>query len=167
VWGAATLGAGYFWGQALKDGGRLAIDGVVDGDPQKVLQGAVKLGETALEITDAPQRIADALTSDGDGAEPHARATNAGPKNGRAGGEGAGKAFPNSVKERARAESGGKCVFCGKATSNEPGPTRSEVDHAVPKSKGGDNTIDNAQNTCRTCNRQKGSRTSEEFLEGR
>jgi hypothetical protein len=63
VWGAATLGAGYFWGQALKDGGRLAIDGVVDGDPQEVLQGAIKLADTALEITDAPQKIADALTT--------------------------------------------------------------------------------------------------------
>jgi RHS repeat-associated protein len=66
AWGALTFGAGYFWGQALKEGGELAIDGVADGDPQEVLQGALKLGETALEITDTPQKIADALTTDGD-----------------------------------------------------------------------------------------------------
>jgi RHS repeat-associated protein len=95
VWGAATLGAGYFWGQALKDGGRLAIDGVVDGDPQKVLQGAVKLGETALEITDAPQRIADALTSDSDGERP-AGGAKRGPKT--------DPNAPHNAKIRAEAE---------------------------------------------------------------
>jgi 5-methylcytosine-specific restriction endonuclease McrA len=35
----------------------------------------------------------------------------------------------------------------------------------IPKSRGGDNTINNAQNTCRTCNRIKGAKTTEEFLE--
>jgi hypothetical protein len=96
VWGAATLGAGYFWGQALKDGGRLAIDGVVDGDPQKVLQGAVKLGETALEITDAPQKIADALTSDSDEEER--------PKGGAKRGPKTDPNAPHNAKVRAEAE---------------------------------------------------------------
>ncbi|MFT7557887.1 MAG: 5-methylcytosine-specific restriction endonuclease McrA [Planctomycetota bacterium] len=47
-------------------------------------------------------------------------------------------------------------------------PTNSaEIDHAIPKSKGGNNSIDNAQNTCRTCNRSKGSKTTEEFKKSR
>lgn len=33
-----------------------------------------------------------------------------------------------------------------------------------PNRVGGDNTINNAQNTCRTCNRRKGARTTEEFV---
>ncbi len=89
----------------------------------------------------------------------------AAPKQGAAGGEGAGKPFPDKVKERARDESGNTCVFCGTETTNEPGPTRSEIDHAIPKSRDGNNTQENAQNTCRTCNRQKGAQTTDEFLQ--
>jgi RHS repeat-associated protein len=77
----------------------------------------------------------------------------------------AGRRFPQSVKEKARAESGGKCVFCDTKTGDAPGPTKSEIDHAIPRSRGGDNSINNAQNTCRSCNRSKSAKTTEEFLE--
>lgn len=73
--------------------------------------------------------------------------------------------FPKSVMDQARRESQDTCVFCGVRTTNKSGPTRSEIDHAIPKSSGGARTIDNAQNTCRTCNRSKGARTTDEFLE--
>ena len=92
------------------------------------------------------------------------RAAGSGPKAGSADPANAGKRFPESVKEQARAESGGKCVFCGTKTGDASGPTKSEIDHSIPKSRGGDNTIDNAQNACRTCNRTKSSETTEEFL---
>ena len=85
-------------------------------------------------------------------------------KAGSAGGDGAGKAFSQKVKNQARQESGDKCVFCGTKTTNKPGPTRSEIDHSIPKSRGGNNTLENAQNTCRTCNRSKGAKTSGEFV---
>ncbi|MEO7329303.1 MAG: FG-GAP-like repeat-containing protein, partial [Minicystis sp.] len=87
-----------------------------------------------------------------------------GPKAGQVGGDGAGKGFPSKVKDQARAESGNTCVFCGKKTTNKPGPGKSEIDHAIPKVRGGNNTPENAQNTCRTCNRSKGTSTSEEFV---
>lgn len=87
------------------------------------------------------------------------------PKPGVSGGDGAGKGFSDKVKEQAKNESGDTCVFCGTKTTDEPGSTRSEIDHTIPKSRGGSNTIDNAQNTCRTCNRQKGVKTTEEFLQ--
>ena len=67
-----------------------------------------------------------------------------GPKAGTAGGDGAGKFFPEKVKEQAREESNNTCVFCGTETSNEPGPNRSEIDHSIPKYKGWNNTLDNA-----------------------
>jgi RHS repeat-associated protein len=84
-------------------------------------------------------------------------------KAGEAGGPGAGKAFPKSVKDAARAESP-PCVFCGTATTRTPGPDQSNIDHAIPKSRGGNNTLDNAQNTCRSCNLDKGTQTSGEYL---
>lgn len=86
------------------------------------------------------------------------------PKVGEAGGPGAGKLFPISVKNVARIEAANKCVFCGEETARQPGPTQSNIDHAIPKSRGGNNTINNAQNTCRTCNLDKGARTTEEYL---
>lgn len=71
------------------------------------------------------------------------------PKEGSAGGEGAGKDFTSKTKQQVREAGKETCVYChGKGT---------EVDHAIPKSKGGNNTIDNAQLTCRHCNASKGS----------
>jgi len=90
-----------------------------------------------------------------------------GVKAGARGGPGSGKKFPEAVKESAEQQSGGRCVFCGRQTTREPGPAQRNTDHAVPKSRGGNNTLDNAQNTCRTCNLDKGSKTTGEFLEGR
>jgi RHS repeat-associated protein len=74
-------------------------------------------------------------------------------KDGTAGGPTSGKDFPDSVREQAFAENPLKiCVFC-----HMPG-TATHVDHAFPKSKGGDATIDNAQLACPHCNtsRQNG-----------
>jgi hypothetical protein len=88
-----------------------------------------------------------------------------GPKAGSAGGPGSGKRFPDSAKDRAEAEANGKCVFCGKDTERTPGPNQRNTDHAVPKSRGGNNTPDNAQNTCRDCNLRKGARTTAEFTD--
>jgi len=87
-------------------------------------------------------------------------------KVGSAGGPGAGKAFPKAVQDAARAESGDACVFCGEPTvrSKTPATNRSNIDHAIPKSRGGNNTLPNAQNTCQTCNLQKGTMTTEEYL---
>lgn len=87
-------------------------------------------------------------------------------KMGSAGGPGAGKAFPRAVQDAARAEAGDACVFCGAATvrSKTPTPNRSNVDHAIPKSRGGNNTLPNAHNTCQTCNLKKGTMTTEEYL---
>ncbi|WP_327209902.1 HNH endonuclease [Rhizobium leguminosarum] len=64
----------------------------------------------------------------------------------------AGKAFGKGVKEEAFAEDPTKtCVFC-----QRPG-TGSQVDHAYPKSLGGDAEIGNAQLACRHCNPSKGN----------
>jgi RHS repeat-associated protein len=87
-----------------------------------------------------------------------------GAKLGVAGGPGAGKAFRAWVKDAVR-EEGPACVFCGEPTTLTPGPRQSNIDHAVPKSRLGNDTIENAQNTCRTCNLKKGNKTTSEFWE--
>jgi RHS repeat-associated protein len=86
-----------------------------------------------------------------------------GPKVGTEGGPGAGKRFSDKTKDAARAENP-NCVFCDRPTTREPGPTQSNIDHAKAKSRAGNNTAANAQNTCRECNQKKGAKSTEEFL---
>ncbi len=89
-------------------------------------------------------------------------ASGVGPKLGSSGGPGAGARFSAATKVAARAESS-NCVFCGVRTTSARGPLQSNIDHAIAKSKGGNNTLANAQNTCRTCNLQKGTTSSLRF----
>jgi RHS repeat-associated protein len=86
-----------------------------------------------------------------------------GPKAGSEGGPGAGKRFSDKTKDAARAENP-NCVFCDRPTTREPGPTQSNIDHAKAKARGGNDTAENAQNTCRECNQRKGTKSSQEFL---
>jgi len=88
------------------------------------------------------------------------------PKPGSAGGPNAGKRFSRSVQDAARAESGDRCVFCQQGTvqSDRPAPNRSNIDHSIPRSRGGNNSPANAQNTCQTCNLRKAAQTTEEYL---
>lgn len=86
------------------------------------------------------------------------------PKLGSAGGPGAGRVFSRGTKnvELARND---RCVFCSSKTEPRAGKPRSaELDHAIPRSRSGNNTPDNIQTTCRTCNRRKGAKTTEEYL---
>ena len=54
---------------------------------------------------------------------------------------------------------GRKCFYCGKAVSDF------EVEHMLPKSKGGSNRIDNLTLSCHDCNEKKGTLTAEEFVQ--
>ena len=92
-------------------------------------------------------------------------AAGGGPKVGSAGGPGAGKRFAETTKDAAETQAGGQCVFCGRETTRTPGGTQRNTDHAIPKSRSGNNTLDNAQNTCRDCNLDKGTQTTQEYLD--
>jgi RHS repeat-associated protein len=87
-----------------------------------------------------------------------------GAKEGSSGGPGAGKRFSDKTKNLAEQEARSRCVFCNQKTVRKPGPNQRNTDHAIPKSRGGNNTLKNAQNTCRTCNLKKGTKTTREFL---
>ena len=51
-----------------------------------------------------------------------------------------------------------KCFYCGKTVSDF------EVEHMLPKSRGGSNRIDNLTLSCHDCNEKKGTLTAEEFI---
>jgi len=50
-----------------------------------------------------------------------------------------------------------KCVYCGRAG------IPLEVEHIIPRIRGGTNRVSNLTLACKTCNQSKGKRTAEEF----
>jgi len=78
--------------------------------------------------------------------------------------------FTQSDRDEADAENkrenGGQltCVHCGQGLRTEPGhPDSREFDHRIPHAQGGPSTKENIDVTCRTCNRNKGNRTPEQW----
>ena len=51
-----------------------------------------------------------------------------------------------------------KCFYCGKNVS------KFEVEHMIPKTRGGSNRIDNLTLSCHDCNQKKDTLTAEEFI---
>lgn len=85
-------------------------------------------------------------------------------KQGSTGGVGTGKRFKPESDAVKEGKEGIPCVYCGVATTNTRGkPNSRERDHIDPKSRGGNNTPENERDSCRTCNRQKGSRNPDEW----
>lgn len=123
-------------------------------------------GALVVEQVAVPMGATAAALGTGAGAVYVLMAVEGGAKGGSSGGPGAGKRFSKPVKGAAEESAGGKCVFCDKETTRSPGPQQRNIDHAIPKSRGGNNTLDNAQNTCRTCNLDKGTKTTDEYLGG-
>jgi 5-methylcytosine-specific restriction endonuclease McrA len=54
-----------------------------------------------------------------------------------------------------------RCVYCG-ATD-----TRLEVEHLIPRSKGGSNRVSNLAIACHPCNQAKGNQGIKDFLSGK
>ncbi len=146
------------WGDTLTWGGTrqvrvwIGCDDVVDYG-----SGSYRVGEIVGEVHDT------ALGGKGKAAKIGARAAEEGAeaarrlKPGSAGGPGAGLPFTKKTKKEAieknAADHGGKCVcvYCLQTTD------RPHVDHIIPRSRGGNNSIDNAQVTCPHCNLSKGA----------
>ena len=51
-----------------------------------------------------------------------------------------------------------KCFYCGKTVS------KFEIEHMIPKTRGGSNRIDNLTLSCHDCNQKKDTLTAEEFI---
>jgi hypothetical protein len=61
------------------------------------------------------------------------------------------------VKEYLLDKWGRKCAYCGKTD------VPLEVEHSIPKSRGGTDRVSNLTIACRNCNLKKGDQTAEEF----
>lgn len=68
-----------------------------------------------------------------------------------------GELFGYEVKEYLLEKWGRKCAYCGK--ENVP----LEVEHIIPKSRGGTDRISNLTLACHKCNQKKGNMTAAEF----
>ena len=69
-----------------------------------------------------------------------------------------GTLFGYEVREYLLAKWGRRCAYCGA----EDVPL--EVDHIVPRSRGGSDRVSNLTLACHSCNQRKGNRPLEEFL---
>ena len=66
-----------------------------------------------------------------------------------------GPLYQNKLRSFIFNRSNNKCVYCGaKAT---------EIDHIVPRTKGGTNSVHNLVASCRACNQMKSNKTLKEF----
>ena len=72
-----------------------------------------------------------------------------------------GTLFEYEVREYLLEKFGRKCVYCG--AENVP----LNIDHVVPKARGGSNRISNLALACVNCNEKKGSQPVEVFLKNR
>jgi len=67
--------------------------------------------------------------------------------------------IPGVIRYRVLMESGGRCALCGATKKERP----LDVDHIIPRSKGGKNVYENLQVLCSKCNRSKGNRDKTDF----
>jgi ATP adenylyltransferase len=68
-------------------------------------------------------------------------------------------AVRGSVRYQILKEAGGRCELCGVSSREK----QIDVDHIVPRSKGGSNDIQNLQALCRTCNANKRNSDDTDF----
>jgi RHS repeat-associated protein len=111
----------------------------------------MNIGFVAVQFVPAADVVADAGVAADAGVDAATDiAERAAIRAGSKGGETAGKTFSQSVKNDVL-NSESKCAYCNMEPKNP------EVDHIIPKSRGGNASRENAQLTCRHCNRSKGA----------
>jgi 5-methylcytosine-specific restriction endonuclease McrA len=123
-------------------------------------------GSAAKAFNDAVDRILNPTPESSQVSE--AKISNRTPgadgKRGSTGGPGSGKRFPAEPPEVKAEKEGVPCVYCGTPTTNRSGqPNSRERDHIDPRSRGGNNSPENERDSCRSCNRRKGSKNPDEW----
>jgi len=66
---------------------------------------------------------------------------------------------PDSLRFRVLKDAGGRCALCGISKTERP----LDVDHIIPRSKGGKNDLENLQALCTKCNRSKQNKDQTDF----
>ena len=69
---------------------------------------------------------------------------------------------PDDLRYQALKASGGRCALCGTAKDEQP----LDVDHIIPRSRGGKHELANLQVLCAKCNRTKGNKDITDFRSG-
>ena len=69
---------------------------------------------------------------------------------------------PTSLRYQVLAAGGQRCALCGITMDKRP----LDVDHIIPRSKGGKTTFENLQVLCSKCNRSKGAADDKDFRAG-
>lgn len=67
--------------------------------------------------------------------------------------------LPGSLRLQVLMSSGRRCALCGATSRERP----LDVDHIIPRSRGGKMVLSNLQVLCSTCNRSKGNRDTTDF----
>ena len=67
--------------------------------------------------------------------------------------------IPDDLRYCVLKDSGGRCALCGKTNREVP----LDVDHIIPRSRGGKNEYENLQVLCAKCNRTKGNKDEADF----
>ena len=127
------------------------LEGGLSGDAGTALGSvAVEAGSCGLEKGAAGRT--NTATPDDPNPTPNTTSSVPAIKPGSAGGPTAGRRFPESVRQGELAQNPSTCVYCRMETDAP------QIDHAVPRSRGGNATPENAQTTCGHCNASKGNR---------
>ena len=69
---------------------------------------------------------------------------------------------PDSLRYLVLTAAGGRCALCGATNKEQP----LEIDHIIPRSRGGTNDLDNLQVLCGPCNRSKSNRDHADLRSG-
>jgi RHS repeat-associated protein len=84
------------------------------------------------------------------------------------GGPGAGKGFKPRTPESKASVEGKPCTYCGKPMTSKPGqPNSAQQDHGKARSKGGDNSSNNNNDSCAQCNQSKGAKDVWEWVKSK
>lgn len=70
-----------------------------------------------------------------------------------------GELYGFEISEYLRERTNFKCAYCGKEGTKE----KLEIEHIIPKSRGGSNRVNNLTLACHKCNQKKGNQTAKEF----
>lgn len=73
------------------------------------------------------------------------------------------KSVSFKMRSKVYNKTNGHCAYCG--TPLDLYGLSWDVEHVVPKSAGGDGSIDNLLPSCKTCNSMKNTKTPDEFRE--